>query len=330
MKTPRVFVSGADGFLGSYVVRELLRRQYLLRVLVEPSRRVSTLDGLAIERTVGDLVEPAAWRSSLKGCDYVIHLAADTSIWPNRSPHQRAVNIGGTQNMLEAAQAAGVRRFVHVGTANSFGFGSRAAPGHEGLPYASARFGLDYMDSKYEAQQCVLQAAREGFPALVLNPTFMLGAYDSKPGSNALILALYKQQVPACSPGGKNYLYAGDAAVAVVNALVAGQVGACYLLGHENLSYGEAFERIAGELGVRAPRWQLPAPLLRAYGRWGSLAGSLTGKPPKVNRAMAALACTEVYYRSDKAIAALGLPQTPIEQGVREAVSWFKLHKMLD
>ncbi|RMG20589.1 MAG: NAD-dependent epimerase/dehydratase family protein [Bacteroidetes bacterium] len=320
-----VFLTGSDGFLGSNLLRQLLAAGYQVRALVEPQREAATIRHLPVELVRGDISQPAAWQRAVKGCDYVIHAAADVGLWPLRSARQRAVNVQGTAHCLQAAQVAGVKRFVHVGTANSIGYGSMSHPGHEGLPYSCGRFGLGYMDTKYEAQQLVLQAWKEsGFPALVVNPTFMLGPYDSTPGSNRMLLALYRQQVPGYAPGSKNYLYVGDAVEAIVNALQHGRPGQCYLLGHENLSYREAFGRMAGALGVKAPRLPMPRPAVLAYGRLGSFLGQLTGKAPKVSYPMARLACEDVCYSAQKAINELGLPQTPLEVAVKTAMAWFE------
>ena len=174
--------------LGSNLVRELLSRGYQIKAFLQPGRPVDTLEGFDIEKVYGNLLYPEEIRTAMQGCDAVIHTAANTSIWPNRSEAVRRVNVNGTRYLIDAALEIGVERFIYVGTANSFGFGSKDQPGDETKPYQSAKYNLDYMDSKYQAQLSLLEAVKQrNLPGLVINPTFMFGPYDSKPGAGEMI-----------------------------------------------------------------------------------------------------------------------------------------------
>jgi dihydroflavonol-4-reductase len=229
----KILITGADGLLGSNLVRELLKRGHQLRAFVQPGRQQKTLAGLTFEKFPGNLLNAEEVLKSTEGCDAVIHCAANTSVWPTRSESINKVNIEGTKNIIHAVQKNNIQRMIYVGTANSFGFGSKENPGVEGNPYRSAMYGLDYMDSKYKAQQLILKEVQERkLPAVIVNPTFMFGPYDSNPSSGAMIVALYKGKVPGYTSGGRNYVCAKDAAVAIANALTKGRVGECYILGN--------------------------------------------------------------------------------------------------
>ena len=318
----KVFVTGGDGLLGSNLVRELLSRNYGVTVLIQKGRETGTLEGLDISKVEGDLLNQASMTSVIDGHDYVIHVAASTSIWPSRNEMVNKVNIEGTRNVIEAAKSANVKRFVHVGTANTFGFGSMENPGKEGNPYAGSKYGLDYMDSKYKAHQVVMEYVKNGFPAVVVNPTFMIGPYDSAPSSGAMIVAIYKGQVPGYSPGGRNYVYVKDAATALANALTMGRVGESYILGNKNMNYKTAFGLIANVLGKKAPKLSMPKPLIVVYGFFGGLFGKWFGYAPKVTYPMALIACDKHYFTAQKAIDELKLPQTPLEDAVKECYDW--------
>ena len=321
----RVLVTGADGLLGSNLVRALLERNHQVKAFLLPNSPSKTLEGLPIEKHIGNLLEPATVEAAMSDCDAVIHAAANTNIWPNRSEIVRRVNIDGTRHVVEAALKAGIQRMVYVGTANTFGFGSKASPGNETRPYHSAKYGLDYMDSKKAAQELILKAVQEkGLPALVVNPTFMLGPYDSKPSAGAMIVAIYQQKVPGYTSGGRNYIYVNDVAIAICNALTMGQVGECYIAGHQNMNYQEAFTTIANTIGVKPPSIPIPAFASKLYGAIGSLFGQLTGKAPTVSLPMARISTDEHYFSAQKAIKELHLPQTPIEQAIRESFDWMK------
>jgi len=163
-------------------------------------------------------------------------------------------------------------------------------------------------------------------PAVLVHPTFMLGPSDAKPTSNALLLELYRQRLPGYPPGGKNYVHVRDVAVATVNALTQGRAGESYILGHENLSYQEAFPMMARILGVPPPRWPIPAGLATLYGHACDLQARVTGQPAQLNAAMAAVANEGHYFRVQKAVRELALPQTPVAEAVQEAFHWFTTH----
>ncbi len=321
----KVLVTGADGMLGSNIVRELLERSYRVRAFVLPNSTYRSLEGLDIEKSYGNLLNPTELADACRGCDAIIHTAANTNIWPDRSEIVRKVNIEGTQNVIDVALAQKVKRLVYIGTANSFGFGSKTEPGDETKPYQSAKYGLDYMDSKYEAQVRLLKACKEqGLPAITVNPTFMLGPYDSKPGAGAMILAIYQQKVPGYAVGGRNYIYVKDVAVAVCNGLVQGRVGESYIAGHVNMNYKEAFSTIAQTVGVKAPRIFIPPFVSKCYGFLGSQFAKITGKAPTVTYAMANISCDEHYFNAQKAVDELDMPQTEIKVAIKESFDWLK------
>ena len=322
-----VLVTGANGFLGQHIVAELRRRHYRVRALVRPGTVPPLPADAAVDYHEADLTEPATLAGAATGCGAIIHAAALAQVNPARSPAIWAVNLGGTENVLQLAQQTGVGRLVYVGTANVFGFGTQQRPGDETRPYAGHRYGLDYMNSKRAATDRVLRTvAREQLPAVLVHPTFMLGPGDAKPTSNALLLELYRGRLPGYPPGGKNYVHVQDVAVATVNALAQGRIGESYILGHQNLSYKQAFAQMAGIMGVRPPRYPLPATLARLYGAACDLQARLTGRPTRLNSAMTAVANDGHYFSARKAVAELDLPQTPIEQAVSESFDWFKAH----
>jgi dihydroflavonol-4-reductase len=321
----KILVTGADGLLGSNLVRELLKRGHTVRAFVQPGRQQKTLDGLLLEKFSGNLLNREEVEKAAEGCNAIIHCAASTSVWPTRSEVINTVNIEGTRNIIEAVKKNKLDRLVYIGTANSFGFGSKEKPGVEGNPYKSGMYGLDYMDSKYKAQQLILKEVQENaLPAVIVNPTFMFGPYDSTPSSGAMIVALYSGKVPGYTSGGRNYVCAKDAAIAIANALTKGRVGECYILGNQNLSYRDAFEKIASTIGVKPPSLPIPSVFAKLYGRIGSVIGKLSGKAPAISYPLARIACDEHYYSPAKAVKELELPQTPVEVGIQECFEWLK------
>ncbi|MBF9236318.1 NAD-dependent epimerase/dehydratase family protein [Hymenobacter sp. BT683] len=329
---PTVLVTGANGFLGRHLVAELLRRNYGVRALVRPPHRLAAsplppLQNMPIECFEGDIGQPATVAGAADGCTAIIHAAALAQVNPARNPAVWAVNDAGTATVLRLARQAQVERFVYVGTANVFGFGTLANPGDETRPYAGAQYRLDYMDSKRAATGRVLQAVADWqLPAVLVHPTFMLGPGDAKPTSNALLLELYRGRLLGYPPGGKNYVHVRDVAVATVNALNLGRVGESYILGNQNLSYCDAFHLMARVMGSPPPRWPIPAAVAQLFGAACDWKYRLTGQPAQVNPAMVAVANDGHYFSVQKATAELSLPQTALEEAIREAFAWFKEH----
>jgi dihydroflavonol-4-reductase len=329
-KLKKVLLTGADGFLGSNIVRELLARGYSVRAFVEAGKTLFTLKELDIELVFGDILSPSDTMNAAENCNYIIHAAASTSIWPPRSEITRRVNIDGTRNIIEAALVKGTERLIHIGTANSFGFGSKSHPGTELNPYKAFCYKSDYIDSKYEAHKLVLDSVKNhGLDAVIVNPTFMLGPFDSKPSSGAMILAVAQGKVPGYTRGGRNYIHVRDAAKGVVNALEKGEKGESYILGNQNLSYREIFKLIAETIGTKTPELYFPPPLSLCMGYILTLFSKIAGKPPLVSVAMAQISNDEHYFTAAKAIMKLELPQTDIRTAVTDAFGWFKENKYL-
>ena len=320
----KVFLTGPDGFLGSNLIRELLRRGHEVRAMLQAGRDPSTIADLPIEKTNGDLLDPDSIVSAMDGCDAVIHAAASTAIWPPRSRAVCAINIDGTRNVLDAAKRNRVKRMVHVGTANSFASGTRDKPGDETGPYTFGRYGLDYMDSKYVAHQIAQSYARKGdVPVVEVNPTFMWGPYDRAPGAGKMILRVCRGEAPGHAKGGRNCAAVKDTVVAIANALTMGSVGEAYILAGENLSYREIFRKIGDVVNVKVRDRGYPNWIVKLTGIAASTWGVISRTEPVVSRAMARISCDEHFYSPAKAIRDLQLPQSPIEEAIEEAYKWF-------
>lgn len=327
----KVFLTGTSGLLGSNIAKALLKRNYQVRGLFRDHEQVLRFKGTDhFEPFFGDIIEADKMEKGIQGCDVVIHAAADTSQWPDRSLEYVATNVEGTRNIVEACKRAGAKRMIYVSTANALGFGTKENPGDEQKPPKFEQYGLGYMETKYQAQQMILKEVRENnFPAIIVNPTFMIGPGDSKPSSGRMVLAICEGKVPGYPSGGKNYVYVGDAAIAIVNAIEMGRIGECYILGNINLSYKEMFTTTARIVGRKPPRIPIPAVLTKGFGMFGSVYGFLTGKAPGISYKMARVSCDGHYFSAQKAVKELKMPQTPIETAIKECYEWFKANGYL-
>lgn len=326
----KILITGADGMLGASVCREAIGQGYSVRVMVLPNRNTNVLDGLPVEIVTGDLTQIAALEKAVQGCQAVINVAASTSIWPRRQALIWSINFQGVKNLMHVSAQQNIERFIQVGTANSFGHGDPSAPGDETYDFKGSAYKMDYVDSKYEAQRMLLKAhENEGFPAIIINPTYMIGPYDSGPTSGRMILELYKGNLPGYASGYKNFVYSKDVAVGIINALTLGRVGQCYIAGNENLSFEQFFQKACSVRGLPFRLKRVPNGLIFMVGFFNSLWARLIGKPPKLGYHMAQQATMKQCYSPEKARKELRMPATPIEEAILDAVRWWEAHDYL-
>jgi dihydroflavonol-4-reductase len=325
----KVLLTGADGLLGNNLVRELLSRNYKVSVmLLNEQRPTLGLNGLPLQRYFGNILDRSAVANAISGHDMVIHAAAATQVFPTRDSIIHEVNVTGTRNVIAACLKYEVKRLIHIGTANSFAPGSKQKPGDENGSYIGYKYGLDYFDSKYEAQNLVVNAVTEkGLNAVIVNPTFMIGPYDTKPSSGALILALYHKKIPIYTKGSKTYVAVKDAVVAIANSLTLGEVGECYILGNHSLSYKEVFDLITETIGVKAPIFSLPTQMVKFYGIYNSWYAKTSGRVPSVTKELALLSCEDHCYSGEKTRQKLDMPCTDMRIAVKECFEWFQQNR---
>ena len=319
----KVLVTGADGLLGSNLTRELLAQGYAVRAFVQPGSTSPTLDGLDIEVIHGDITKPTQVAQAVEGAEYVIHCAAITDL---RADPKLVwdVNLRGTGHIVDACllNDVVVERLLFVGSASSHQFGPLENPGTEANAFPRAHEGVHYMESKLAAVQLVKKAVEErGLDAVILAPTFMLGELDHRPSSGELIARFAEMGLRFVSPGGRNFVYVGDVAKAIVSAIQLGQKGECYLLGGENLTYKQFFTAVAKATQTAPPVGTLPKVVIRGSGLLGSGYERISGRRAPLNRVLARLACTGSYYSADRARTELNMPRTPIPAAIEASVS---------
>lgn len=326
----KVFITGGSGLLGSHIIRELLDRNYAVCALIEPGTDPFTIANLPIQKAQGNILDPESYKHLLTGCDYLIHAAASTAIWPTRSEQIREINLKGTQNMCTSAMEAGIKKIIHVGTANSFGSGTKDHPGDEETPFNAGSYNLEYINSKYLAHQWIMDRVKDQqMPVTVVNPTFMIGPFDSRPSSGEMIRSFYLGKIPGVTPGGRNFIYAGDAAVGVVNALEKGKIGESYILGNQNMNYPEFFSLLGSVLNKKPPTRSVPKWLMMGVAHINALIANTFRLTPRTFPAMVKIAYDEQFFSPAKAIREIDLPQTPVSQAVKECFTWLKENKYL-
>jgi dihydroflavonol-4-reductase len=326
----KVLVTGANGFLGSHIVRLLIESGYEVRAFILKGTPLINLSGLQYEKYEGDLLNRDDIESALDGCDYVIHTAAITDVWPSKCPLSWKINLDLVELLVDAIKKKPIKKLVHVGTANSFGFGSKDHPGEEETPFNSGKYGLDYINSKKAAQDYLLAEAKENkLPVVIVNPTFMIGENDSKPGSGEMIISVMRRKVPGYSAGGRSFAAVKDVARACVSAIDKGQVGECYIAGGINLNYKEFFALIGKLTNVKPPRVRIPRFVAIIFAALIEVVAKLRKKKPLLTRTMAKISGDGHYYSSNKAMRELGYVQTGLEKALNEAIAYYRNNGMV-
>ena len=296
-----------------------------MKAFVRPSADLRGLTGVPCQFITGDLLSSTDIDAALEGCDAVVHAASTTNMLPLGFDYFKQINCDATENLVRAVLKLGNKRLVYVSTANTFGPGSKEDPGTESSPFTFGQYGSGYISSKYMAQQYVLNAVKDDkLDAVVVNPTFMIGAYDTKPSSGKLILHALNRGIQWCPGGGKNFVHVQDVAEGIKRVLTDVTVGQCYLLAGENLTYAEFFSML-NEIAGRSPMHiNVPKSIIRLGGSIGEALGVLISKPLALNKTNARLITLDNYYSGEKARDELKLKTTPIQNAIADALAWFR------
>jgi len=313
-------VTGASGFLGWHVARVLLKRGYAVRALLRPGSEISGLD---VEPVSGDLRDPQSLARAVAGCGLVFHVAADYRLWAKNPQDLYRSNVDGTRNLLEAARGAGVERLVYTSTVGCIGIPQRGV-GDENTPVSLKDMAGDYKRSKFLAEQVVLQFARAGFPAIIVNPTAPVGDHDVKPTpTGQTVLDFLNGKMPAFIDTGLNIVDARDAAEGHWLACEHGRLGERYILGSENLTLAQILQTLARITGRRAPTVKLPYAVAYCAGVCSTAWAEVTGAPPRVPIDAVRMARKKMWVVHEKAQRELGFHPAPAETALRRAVEWF-------
>jgi len=322
----KALVLGATGQLGSNLVRALLVRGDQVRALVRPTSNLLALRGLDVERGEGDLNNFESLRHACDGVKIVYQAA---SYYP---PHTIPVGtataqaLAETKNLLEAVRRASVERLVFISTLTTIGFpADRTRLADETCPFVPLYPDNPYLMSKAAMEKAVLEAAKEGLPAVVVNPTVFFGPYDSKPTSGTQILMIARRRMPVDVQGLVNVIDVRDVAAGLIKAAERGRVGERYILGNWNTTQKELNELIARVAGVMAPMVAVPFALARYGAKFGDWAFRtlLRSQAPVPGFFVEVLRHMQ-HYDCSKAIRELDYPRNPVEPAIRDALVWFR------
>jgi len=317
-------VTGGTGFIGANLARELLADGASVRVLARPGGDRRALEGCAVEVVEGDLLDPASLREAVRGVRRVYHVAADYRLW---APDLRALyraNVDGTRHVLDAACRAGAERIVYTSTVGAVGIPHDGTPGDELTPVSLHEMVGAYKASKFLAEQVARELAARGAPIVVVNPSAPVGPLDVKPTpTGQMVVDFLCGRMVASLDTGLNLVHVRDVARGHILAADRGRAGDRYILGNQNMSLLEIFRLLSRITGIPAPRFRVPyaAAWLGAVAMEG--VSRITGRAPRVPLTAVRMARKRMYFSAAKAVRELGLPQTPVDVALSDAVHWF-------
>jgi dihydroflavonol-4-reductase len=316
----KVLVTGANGFLASNIIRELVTRGVEVRGLLRKNCNEKSLLGLNIELVRGNIVNYSDVLSAATGCNVIIHTAADTSQFYSDPMPLYPVNVNGTLNVIKAAKELAIQRLIFVSTANTIGLEPNQEQSGHSLLYKKSGYAL----SKLRAEQLILNETKAGsLNAVIVNPTFMIGAFDAKPSSGRIFLQFLKPKIVVYPVGGKNFIDVKCAATAICNAIEMGQSGSKYVLAGDNLSFKEFLYLLDKIEHKQFIKIMIPSFVLTAIGLIGSFI-RLFGFKFELNYYNARILSTAENISGAVAEEVLQMPKTDLSKAISDAVIWFK------
>ncbi|MDP6109676.1 MAG: NAD-dependent epimerase/dehydratase family protein, partial [Rhodospirillales bacterium] len=256
----KTLITGATGFVGAAVLRQLLDRGHDVRALVRKTSDLRNLKGLEVETCTGDLNDTESLNLALQGCNALFHIAADYRIWAPNPDEMVRNNLSGSKNLMTAALAAGIERIVYTSSVATLGLLPGGAPADEATLSSLETMVGAYKRSKFLAEQEVQRLINEeNLPAVIVNPSAPIGPRDIKPTpTGRMVLQAAKGAMPAYVETGLNVVHVDDVAAGHILAYEKGEIGERYILGGENMTLKKILILIAEITGGRPPKFSIP------------------------------------------------------------------------
>ena len=324
----RTLLTGATGFVGSAVLRCLVKAGHHVRALVRPDSDRCNLAGIECEIVSGDLTEPASLERAVRGCDALFHVAADYRLWvPDRDKMHR-INVTGTVDLFRIAAAAGVSRIVYTSSVATLRVDEHGFPADEKCTAELPDMIGAYKQSKFLAEREVKALIMNGLPIVIVKPTAPFGPGDVKPTpTGRMVVEAASGRMPAYVDTGLNVVHVDDVATGHLLAFEHGTVGESYILGGENRTLQWILKTVAELTGRPGPLIRLPHGLVTpiAYLAEGA-ARIFGGREPMITVDAVRMARKLMYFSSEKAQRDLGYAPRPAIEALRDAIEWFYQH----
>ena len=320
----KFFITGATGFVGSAVARQLLAAGHSVRALARPNSDRSCLQGLDIEIVEGDLQNSLT--EAMNGCDGVYHVAADYRLWAPDPSELYATNVEGTRNVLACAQQAGIKRVVYTSSVATLGLPKTGGPGDEDTPVSLEDMIGHYKRSKFQAEEVAREfAVIKGLDVVIVNPSAPIGPRDHKPTpTGRTVLDAAAGKMPAYVDTGLNVVHVDDCAHGHLLAFEHGRSGERYVLGGTDMTLKQILYEIADIVDRNPPKVRLPHGLILPVAHVAEAWARMSGRTPKVTVDGVKLARKHMFFSIAKAQSELGYQARPAREALQDAVDWYR------
>ena len=320
----KTLVTGAAGFLGSHLARQLAARGTDVRVLMRASSSNRAISDLSLEYVTGDLRDEPSLDRAMSGVQRVFHVAADYRLWAKRSQDIYDSNVGGTRNLLQAARRAGVEQLIYTSTVATIAVDRPQLPNEFTDSKLEEMVG-HYKRSKWMAEQEALQAAKNGLPVIVAMPTTPVGPWDWKPTpTGKIILDFLNGKMPGYVETGLNFVGVEECAAGHLLVAERGKIGERYLLGAENLTLKGLLDVLSRLTGLPAPMMKIPHGVALGVAYVESAFSRMIGKEPQIPVEGVKIAQHMMFVDADRAKRELGFHPGPVEAALQRAVRWYQ------
>lgn len=328
-------VTGAAGFLGCHVTRQLVARGESVRVLLRPSSSNRAIADLPLEYVTGDLRDAGSLARAMAGIRHVYHVAADYRLWARNPQDIYDSNVGGTKNLLAGAKQAGIELLIYTSTVATIAVdrhprGEAGAAASADLPNEFTDARLEemvghYKRSKWQAEREALDAAKHGLPVIVAMPTTPVGPWDWKPTpTGKIIVDFLNGKMPGYVETGLNFVGVEDCAAGHLLIAERGKAGERYLLGAENLTLKALLDALARITGLPSPRLKIPHGLALTAAYAETAFSRLLGREPQIPVEGVKIAQHMMFVDASRAVRELGFQAAPVEAALERAVRWYE------
>lgn len=325
-----VLITGANGFLGSWLTKRLLADQHQVTILARPTSDLTELQGLKYKTEFGDVTDLKSVMNACKGKDAVFHLAGVIAYKRSDRELMEHVNVTGTHNVVTACLENKVQRLLHLSSVVAIGAGfSKDQILNEDSPYNISQLDLGYFETKRKAEVLVREAClNQGLDAVMVNPSTIYGAGDAKKGSRKTQVKVAQGKFPFYTSGGVNVVAVEDVIEGILLAWKHGKSGERYILSGDNLTIKELFQMIAEFAGEKPPQILLPKWFIFILGFIGDLKTAL-GLKASLSLENAHTATLFHWFDNSKAKRELGFNPGPSSIAIGNSVTWMKKHGIL-
>jgi dihydroflavonol-4-reductase len=324
----KVAVTGASGFLGNYLCRTLTNTGNSLKVLAH--NNADEFAEMGAEIIYGDILNKVTLVELVEDADVVFHLAAVLSIGEKSRSLVHEINVRGTQNIIEVCQSQKVRKLVHFSSITTLQTSGANKLLDESAPLIKASSSA-YDSSKAEAERLVLHAAEEGLDAVTLNPTAIIGPYDSQPSYlGQALIQIYQNSLPMLVSGGYDFVDVRDVIEAAIQAASKGRKGERYIISGNWLSLKDLAKMIERITGKKTTNIFAPILLARMGLPFIQLIAKFNGSQPLyTSEALDNIEFSNKNISNQKARQELGYNPRAIESTLTDTFEWFKQHKLV-